>query len=152
MTAHHGALRGMSSSGKIINYWLIKQEPKQYSWADLVRDGGTCWSGVRNFQARTNLRWMKKGDPVLFYHSGKEKAVVGMAIVSKGGYPDPTASKDELWVAIDIKPVRSFAKPVSLAIIRAHPELQSVALIRQSRLSVMPLSKQEFEIIARLGE
>ena len=142
----------MSSKGKIINHWLIKHEPKDYSWSYLVRDGGTCWSGVRNFQARTNLRWMKKGDPVLFYHAGQEKAVVGMAIVSRGAYPDPTASKDELWVAVDIKPVRALAKPISLATIRAHPELQSVALIKQSRLSVMPLSKREFEIIARLGE
>ncbi len=140
------------SSGCKINYWLIKQEPKEYSWIDLVRDNGTCWSGVRNFQARTNMRWMKKGDPVLFYHSGREKAVVGMAIVSTGAYPDPTASKDELWVAVDILPVRALTKPVSLAVIRTHPELQDVALIRQPRLSVMALSKQEFEVITRLGE
>lgn len=98
------------------------------------------------------MRWMKKGDPMLFYHSGQEKAVVGMAIVSKGAYPDPTASKDELWMAVDILPVRALTKPVSLAVIRTHPELQDVALIRQPRLPVMALSKQEFEVIAHLGE
>jgi len=96
------------------NSWLVKQEPEDYSWDDLVRDKKTAWTGVRNFQARNNLRNMKAGDAVLFYHSGKDKSVVAIAEVAKAAYPDPTAD-DDSWIAVDIKPVKALAKPVSLA-------------------------------------
>ncbi|MDX6611820.1 MAG: hypothetical protein QOD75_1006 [Blastocatellia bacterium] len=133
-----------------LNYWMVKQEPEAYSWDDLVRDGKTDWTGVRNFQARNNLRQMKAGDRVLFYHSGTGKAVVGIAEVAKAAYPDPTAD-DPQWVAVDIKPVKPLAEPVPLAAIRYHDELGSLPLIRQSQLSVMPLTKEEFEVIVAIG-
>src|SRR6266481_8053985 len=126
--------------------WLVKQEPETYSWDDFVRDGKTDWTGVRNYQARNNLREMKAGDSVLFYHSGKEKAVVGVAEVLKPAYSDPTAD-DEQWVAVDLKPVKPFDTPVPLAAIRYDERLSELPLIRQSQLSVMPLTKDEFEAI-----
>ena len=132
-------------------HWLVKQEPEDYSWDDLVRDGSTQWTGVRNFQARNNLRQMKVGDPVLFYHSGKEKSVVGIASVSKAAYPDPTA-KEEGWIAVDIKPLRELANAVSLADIKANPKLSDLLLVRQSRLSVVPVAEGEFDEIARMGK
>src|SRR5229473_7310752 len=110
-------------------YWLVKQEPESYSWDDLVRDHGTEWTGVRNFQARNNLRQMKVGDRVLFYHSGEQKAVVGITQVAKAGYPDPTANEDQ-WVAVDIKPLKPLREPVPLAAIRVHPKLSKLSLIR----------------------
>jgi len=131
-------------------HWLVKQEPEDYSWDDLVRDGSTQWSGVRNFQARNNLRQMKAGDRVLFYHSGSGKCVVGIAEVAKAPYPDPT-SDDPQWVAVDIKPAKPLKKPVSLASMREHKELGNLLLIRQSRLSVMPVTEEEFEIIRSMG-
>lgn len=131
--------------------WLVKQEPEDYSWDDLARDGSTQWTGVRNFQARNNLRQMKVGDDVLFYHSGKEKSVVGIASVSKAPYPDPTA-KEEGWIAVDIKPGKRLAKPVSLADIKANAKLNDLLLVRQSRLSVMPVGENEFEEIVRMGQ
>jgi predicted RNA-binding protein with PUA-like domain len=132
------------------NHWLVKQEPEDYSWDDLVRDGQTQWTGVRNFQARNNLRHMKVGDPVLFYHSGKEKSVVGIAGVAKAAYPDPTAD-DESWIAVDIKPVKRLPNPVVLADIRANAKLRDLLLVRQSRLSVMPVSKADFDEIVKMG-
>jgi len=132
-------------------YWLVKQEPEGYSWDDLVRDHSTEWTGVRNFQARNNLRQMKVGDRVLFYHSGEQKAVVGIAQVVKAAYRDPTADDGE-WVAVDIKPMKALREPVPLAAIRAHPKLSDILLVRQSRLSVMPVTKEEFETIVALGE
>lgn len=132
-------------------HWLVKQEPEDYSWDDLVRDGSTQWSGVRNFQARNNLRQMKVGDAVFFYHSGKEKCVVGIASVSKAAYPDPTA-KEEGWIAVDIKPVKRLPNPVSLADIKANTKLTDLLLVRQSRLSVMPVGKSEFEEIVRMAK
>lgn len=135
---------------KTSDFWLVKQEPEAYSWDDLVRDDGTEWTGVRNFQARNNLRQMKAGDRVLFYHSGEQKSVVGVASVAKSAYPDPTANEPE-WVAVDIKPVRPLRKPVSLATIKAQPKLSDILLVRQSRLSVMPVTKEEFEAIVKLG-
>src|SRR2546427_8094325 len=117
--------------------WMVKQEPETYSWDDFVRDGRTDWTGVRNFQARNNLRQMKSGDRVLFYHSGKGKSVVGVAEVARAAYQDPT-SKDPQWVAVDIKPVKTLHEPVPLASIRYHPRLSKLPLIRQSQLSVMP--------------
>ena len=130
--------------------WLVKQEPETYSWDDFVRDARTDWTGVRNFQARNNLRQMKAGDRVLFYHSGKGKCVVGIAEVAKAAYPDPTAD-DPQWVAVDIKPVKPLNEPVPLASIRYHAKLSNLPLIRQSQLSVMPLTKEEFETILTMG-
>jgi predicted RNA-binding protein with PUA-like domain len=130
--------------------WLVKQEPETYSWDDLVRDGRTDWTGVRNFQARNNLRQMKTGDRVLFYHSGTGKCVVGIAEVAKAAYPDPTAN-DPQWVAVDIKPFKALDEPVPLASIRYHAKLGNMPLIRQSQLSVMPLTKEEFETIVGMG-
>jgi predicted RNA-binding protein with PUA-like domain len=130
---------------------MVKQEPEAYSWDDLVRDQGTEWTGVRNFQARNNLRQMKVGDRVLFYHSGEQKSVVGIAQVAKAGYRDPTADDGE-WVAVDIKPVKPLGEPVPLTAIRVHPKLSDILLVRQSRLSVMPVTKEEFETIVALGE
>jgi predicted RNA-binding protein with PUA-like domain len=132
------------------NHWLVKQEPEEYSWADLVRDGSTSWTGVRNFQARNNLRAMRVGDQVLFYHSGAEKAVVGLAEVIKAAYQDPTADDDQ-WVTVDLKPVKTFTRPVALASIRDHELLQDIALIKQSRLSVLPLTAEEFKLIVSMS-
>jgi predicted RNA-binding protein with PUA-like domain len=132
------------------NSWLVKQEPEDYSWDDLVRDKKTAWTGVRNFQARNNLRNMKMGDAVFFYHSGKEKSVVGIAEVAKAAYPDPTAD-DDSWIAVDIKPVKRLGKPVSLADIRANARLGNLLLVRQSRLSVMPVSSEDFEEILKMS-
>jgi predicted RNA-binding protein with PUA-like domain len=132
-------------------YWLVKQEPEGYSWDDLVRDRGTEWTGVRNFQARNNLRQMKVGDGVLFYHSGEQKAVVGIAQVAKAPYPDATADDGE-WVAVDIRLVKPLREPVPLMEIRVHPKLSNILLVRQTRLSVMPVTKEEFETIIALGE
>jgi predicted RNA-binding protein with PUA-like domain len=133
------------------NCWLVKQEPEDYSWSDLVRDGKTAWTGVRNFQARNNLRQMAVGDEVLFYHSGKEKSVVGIAQVAKAAYPDPTAD-DPTWVAVDIEPGKPLRNAVSLAEIRTNKKLRDLLLVRQSRLSVMPVGKQEFDEIVRMGK
>ena len=130
--------------------WMVKQEPEVYSWDDLVRDGKTDWTGVRNFQARNNLRQMNVGDRVLFYHSGTGKCVVGIAEVAKAAYPDPTAD-DSQWVAVDIKPVKSLKESVPLASIRYNPKLSNLPLIRQSQLSVMSLTKEEFETIVGMG-
>lgn len=130
-----------------MNYWLVKQEPEAYSFDDLLKDGKTDWTGVRNFQARNNLREMKIGDKVLFYHSVSEKSVVGLAKVSREEFPDPL---DEKWFAVEIKPVEKFAKPVTLEQIKAEEGLQNIALIKQSRLSVMPLTEGEFELILKL--
>jgi len=132
------------------NSWLVKQEPEDYSWDDLVRDKKTAWTGVRNFQARNNLRDMKTGDAVLFYHSGKEKSVIGIAEVAKAAYADPTAD-DDSWIAVDIKPVKRLANPVSLADIRANAKLHDLLLVRQSRLSVMPVSIKDFDEIVRMS-
>jgi predicted RNA-binding protein with PUA-like domain len=135
---------------KSSGYWMVKQEPETYSWDDFVKDGKTDWTGVRNYQARNNLREMKNGDRVLFYHSGKDKAVVGLAEVVKSQYPDPTAD-DVQWVAVDLKPVKAFTNPVPLAAIRYDKRLSDLPLIRQSQLSVMPLTKDEFDVIVATG-
>lgn len=132
------------------HHWLVKSEPDAYSWAQLVSDGGTFWDGVRNPQARNHLKAMSKGDLVLYYHSGNGKEVVGVARVTREHYPDPTA-RDARWVVVDLKPVRALAEPVKLAQIKAEPSLGEIALVRQSRLSVMPLHKRAFDKILRLG-
>ena len=131
------------------NYWLVKQEPEAYSWADFVRDGLTSWTGVRNFLARKNLRAMRKGDEVFFYHSVSDKAVVGIAKITREAFPDPTAKEGD-WSAVELKPVRALKKPVTLAQIKAEPRLRDIALLRCSRLSVQPLTKEAFELICRL--
>lgn len=131
-------------------HWLVKQEPGAYSWDDFVRDGGTAWTGVRNFQARINLRAMKKGDPVLFYHSVTGKEVVGIARVARTAYPDPTATEGD-WVCVDLKPLAALPKPVGLETIKATASLRHIALLRNSRLSVMPLAEAEFQTILNLA-
>jgi predicted RNA-binding protein with PUA-like domain len=132
-----------------MKYWLVKQEPEDYSFDDLIKEGETDWTGVRNYQARNNLRSMKKGDKVLFYHSGSEKAVVGLTEVTEEHFPDPT---DTNWLAVKIKPLKKFTKPVPLATIKSQKSLQNIALVRQPRLSVMPLSEEEFNTILKLAE
>ena len=132
-------------------YWMVKQEPEAYSWSDFVNDGRTDWTGVRNYQARNNLRAMQTGERVLFYHSGKEKAVVGIAEVAKNAYTDPTGGEEQ-WVAVDLKPIRSLKNPVPLAAIRYDKRLSQLPLIRQSQLSVMSLTKDEFDIIVATGD
>jgi len=133
-----------------MNYWLVKSEPYKYSWDDLANDQWTFWDGVRNYQARNNLKLMKKDDLVLYYHSNKGKEVVGFAKIIKEYYQDPT-TEDNRWVAVDIEPVEKLAKPVTLAQIKAEDRLSEVALIKQSRLSVMPIKKEEFDVILELG-
>ena len=132
-----------------MNYWMVKQEPEAYSWDDFVKDGATDWTGVRNFQARNNLKAMKKGDKVLFYHSNVGKEVVGIAEVSKEAFPDPT---DEKWFAIELKPVKPLKKPVTLAQIKGNLALANIKLDRQSQLSVMPLTKDEYEEILSMSK
>ena len=131
-------------------YWLVKQEPTAYSWDQFVADGKTDWTGVRNFQARNNLRSMKSGDQVLFYHSVNGKAVVGIAVVSREAFPDPTATSGD-WSAVEIKPVRPVNPPVTLDQIKSDPALAQIPLLRQSRLSVMQLSNQEFDGVLRIA-
>ena len=131
-------------------YWLVKQEPEAYSWATFVKEGGTSWTGVRNFQARNNLRAMKKGDLVFFYHSVTEKQVVGVARVEKESYPDPTAKEGD-WVCVDLVPVRALKQPVSLDAIKADKVLKEMPLIRNSRLSVMPLTPGQCERLLELA-
>lgn len=133
-----------------MQYWLVKSEPEKYSWTRFVQDGRTCWDGVRNFQARNNLQQMQPGDLVLFYHSVSDKAIVGMAKVEKTAYPDPTAD-DPKWVAVDLVPVQDFKAPVTLEQIKKDPNLANIALLRQSRLSVMPLKAEEFDVLLALG-
>ncbi len=134
-----------------MNYWLVKSEPGEYSFDDLVKDGTTVWSGVRNYAARNNLRAMKIGDPVLFYHSVDDREVVGISKVSKEFYPDPTAESGD-WSAIDLVPMQKLDKKVHLSEIKKTSELQNIALVRIGRLSVMPLEKQEFDKILELGD
>jgi predicted RNA-binding protein with PUA-like domain len=131
-------------------YWLVKQEPEAYSWADLVNDGKTQWTGVRNYQARNHLRSMKNKDFVLFYHSVSDKKIVGIAKIVKEAYPDPTATEGD-WVCVDIAPFKPLKNPVTLETIKSIPALSQIGLIRQSRLSVMPLSPEEFSTLCHLG-
>lgn len=130
--------------------WLVKSEPEVYSWETFVREKGTAWTGVRSFQARINLRAMEAGDPVLYYHSGGGKEVVGLAKVARTAYPDPTAEEGE-WVCVDLLPVRALSRAVSLAEIKGRRSLQDIALVRQSRLSVMPLPPESFREILAMG-
>lgn len=133
-----------------MNYWLVKQEPATYSFDDFRKEKKTDWTGVRNYQARNFLKDMKKGDEVLFYHSGDERAVVGFSTVSKAAFPDPTAD-DDGWVAVELKAGKAFAKPVTLAEVKAEPKLSNILLVRNGRISVMPLTEAEFDQIVKMG-
>jgi predicted RNA-binding protein with PUA-like domain len=132
------------------NFWLVKQEPESYSWSDFVKEKRTRWTGVRNFSARNSLRAMRKGDDVLFYHSGDDKAVVGLAKVAQEAYKDPTATEGD-WSAVDLVPVRKLPAPVTLHDIKENSRLKDMKLVRQSRLSVMPLTADEFRIVLKMA-
>ncbi len=133
-----------------MNYWLAKSEPEAYAWATLVKEGRTAWTGVRNFQARNNLRAMRRGDRVLFYHSVSEKQIVGIATVLREAYADPTATEGD-WSCVDLAPVKPLALPVTLDTIKADTALRDIPLVRQSRLSVTPLAEKEFRRLLELG-
>ena len=130
-------------------YWLMKSEPESYGWADLVRDGGTEWDGVRNNAARLHLKAMKRGDEAFFYHSMSDKAVVGIMRVTRGAEPDP---KDADWVSVRVEPVRALERPVTLAEIKAEPSLAQMELIRQSRLSVAPVRTEEWRKVLEMAD
>ena len=132
-------------------YWLVKSEPETYSWADLVRDGKTDWTGVRNYAARVHLNAMRAGDRVLFYESGKARAVVGTAEVTRAAFPDETADEPG-WVAVELKAGPALAKPVTLAAIKSEPALAKMVLLRISRLSVQPVTRAEFNHILKMSK
>src|ERR1051325_2476730 len=134
-----------------MNYWLVKSEPGSYSWSDLVKDGRTAWTGVRNFAARNHLRAMANGDLVLFYHSGEGKEIVGLARMVKAAYPDPTAKEGD-WSCVDLAPVKPVKTPVALAAMKADKALKDLKLLRQGRLSVSPVSAQGFGRLMELAE
>jgi predicted RNA-binding protein with PUA-like domain len=133
-----------------MNYWLAKSEPEAYAWSQLVKDGRTAWTGVRNFQARNNLRAMKKDDQVFFYHSVSEKCVVGLARVAREFYPDPTATEGD-WSCVDLEPVKALKVPVPLEIIKTDPVLKAMPLVKQSRLSVTPLTAPQAARLLQLA-
>ena len=133
-----------------MRHWLVKQEPEKYPWSQLVKDKVTYWDGVRNYQARNNLRAMANDDLVLYYHSVSEKAVVGVAKVTREAYPDPTAKEGD-WSVVDLKPARAMKTPVTLEAIKSDPALAEISLVKQSRLSVMPLTAAHFKRILKLG-
>jgi len=132
------------------NFWLVKQEPSSYSWSDFVAEGQTSWTGVRNYSARNNLRKMQKADEVLFYHSGEDKAVVGIAKVMRTAYPDSTAKEGD-WSTVDLAPIKPLRRPVTLREIKNQSRLKRIPLVRQSRLSVMPLAESEFREIVKMA-
>lgn len=133
-----------------MNYWLVKQEPSTYSFEDFQEEKKTDWTGVRNYMARNFLRDMKKGDSVLFYHSGDEKSVVGFATVSKAAYPDPTAD-DDAWVAVELKAGKKFKRPVPLTDIKSDPKLANMLLVKNSRISVMSVTEDEYDQVVAMG-
>ncbi|MCA9627313.1 MAG: EVE domain-containing protein [Myxococcales bacterium] len=132
-------------------YWLMKSEPETYSYADLVREQRGSWDGVRNFEARNNMRAMKVGDLALFYHSVKERNVVGVMRIVKEAYPDHTANEGD-WSMVDVEPVKPFVEPVNLSTLKADPRFSELLLIRRSRLSVVPVSSEHFRAILKLGK
>jgi len=132
-----------------MNYWLMKTEPGTFSWDDLVRDKKAVWDGVRNFQARNNLKAMKKGDRAFIYHSMDDKAVIGIAEISREHFPDPT---DNDWAAVEIKPVKKLTNPVNLTIIKQEKRLTNMVLVNNSRLSVQPVRKEEFDIVMTMSQ
>lgn len=133
-----------------MNHWLVKSEPFKYSWEQFNKDGRTFWDGVRNYQARNNLKAMKEGDLVLFYHSNEGKNIVGIAKIVKEFYQDPTTD-DANWVVVDLVPLESLKNPVSLEQVKAEESLQNISLVKQGRLSVMPLKAEEFDKILEMG-
>lgn len=135
-----------------MNYWLVKSEPDAYGWHHFIKQGRAVWDGVRNYQARNNLKAMQSGDQVLFYHSVTNPAVVGLAKVAREAYQDPTVPDDPRWVVVELEPVMPLESPVSLAKIKSEPLLANIGLIKQSRLSVMPVRPDEFELILRMGQ
>ena len=134
-----------------MNYWLVKQEPESYSFSDFQKDGRTDWTGVRNYTARNNLKEMKSGDKVFYYHSGDERAVVGLAKVTRTAFPDPTADEGS-WVAVELEAGKTLKKPVSLAAIKANPKLKDMKLVKLSRLSVSPVTKDEWDEITSMSK
>jgi predicted RNA-binding protein with PUA-like domain len=134
-----------------MNHWIVKQEPEAYSWSDFQKEGRAVWSGVRNFQARNNLRAMKKGDLVLFYHSVSEKQIVGVAKVAKEAYADPTAEEGD-WSCVELIPVKALRQPVPLEAIKKDPLLKDMLLVRNSRLSVVPLTAPQFDRLMKLAQ
>ena len=134
-----------------MNYWLVKSEPFKYSWDDFVKEGKSVWDGVRNYQARNNMKEMKKGDWVFFYHSNEGMEVIGLAEVKREFFQDPT-TKDPRWVVVEIVPIKKFNNTVTLKMMKSDDRLSNLALIKQSRLSVTPVGKQEFDIILSLAE
>lgn len=134
-----------------MNYWLVKSEPFKYSWDDFVKEGKSVWDGVRNYQARNNMMAMKKGDWAFFYHSNEGVEVVGLAEISKEFYQDPT-TEDPRWVVVELKPIKKLVKTVTLKTMKSDERLSNMALIKQSRLSVTPVLKAEFDIILSLAE
>lgn len=134
-----------------MNYWLVKSEPSVYSWDDFVKEGKTVWSGIRNYAARLHLRTMKKGDKVLFYHSNEGLDIVGIATVIKEHYQDPTTD-DDRWEAVDLKPLKKLKKPVDMKQVKSDKRLQNMALLRISRLSVQPVTKEEWDVIMELAK
>jgi predicted RNA-binding protein with PUA-like domain len=149
--AHHLPFGSQCSPVAAPNHWLVKSEPASYSWKRLVKDGGTAWTGIRNYQSRNNLRAMRKGDRVLFYHSVTAKEIVGVATVARIAYPDPTAKTGD-WAAVDLKPVRPLATPVTLVQIKKEEDLEDIPLLKNSRLSVMPLTEVEYDTILHLAQ
>lgn len=134
-----------------MKYWLVKTDPDTYSWHDFLAEKETTWDGVRNYQARNNLGAMAVGDKVIVYHSVSGKCAMGCAEVTQAAFPDPKAAPDDGWLAVRLKAVLTFPRPISLAEIKVHPLLSGISLIKQSRLSVLPLSEEEFSIIIDLG-
>ncbi|HRW98242.1 MAG TPA: EVE domain-containing protein [Cyclobacteriaceae bacterium] len=132
-----------------MNYWLMKTEPGTYSWDDLVKDKKTIWDGVRNFQARSNIKAMKKGDTIFIYHSGEGKEIVGLAKVSKEHFPDP---KDKEWSVVEISADKKLKRPVTLAEVKATKKLSDMVLVRSSRLSVQPVKKEEFDLVIQMSQ
>jgi predicted RNA-binding protein with PUA-like domain len=152
--AFGGAFQGSSggsSSGRVVNnYWLVKSEPEAFSWAQQVANGVEAWTGVRNHMAKNNLKAMRKGDLAFFYHSNTGKQIVGIVEVAREAYPDPTADAGD-WVCVDMKAVQPLPKPVTLVDIKADPDLAGLPLVRQSRLSVMPVSKHHWDKLCQMG-
>ena len=134
-----------------MNHWLVKQEPESYSWLDFVKEGRAAWTGVRNFQARNNLRAMGKGDLVFFFHSGSQKQIAGLARVAREAYPDPTADEGD-WVCVYLTPGKTMTKPVALAAIKADSRVKDIPMVKNSRLSVTALTGDQFERLLALAE
>ena len=140
-----------SAKSPAVRHWLVKSEPSVYPWSSLVKDRVTSWDGVRNFEARNNLRAMEKGDLVLFYHSNEGKEMVGVARVKRTAYPDATAP-DEDWSVVDLEPVLALKEPVTLATVKAHPTLSAMLLVKRSRISVVSVTKPEFQEVLKLAK